>query len=164
MEKRIYRFVDSPVGLLFLGITEGCLSDLSFAAERGRFDPGDGWKKAREPFRDIVSQLEAYFGGELKRFDIPLLLRGTGFQRSAWSELLRIPYGKTISYGEQARRMGNPKACRAVGGANRANPVAVIVPCHRVIGKSGRLTGFGGGLPIKEQLLALEKASGFIPL
>ena len=111
--------------------------------------------------KEVKRQLAAYFRGELKKFDVPLLLSGTDFQKAAWKELQKIPYGKTITYGEQARRIGRPKASRAVGGANRVNPVAIIVPCHRVIGSNGRLTGFGGGLDVKEKLLELEKAGGF---
>jgi methylated-DNA-[protein]-cysteine S-methyltransferase len=101
--------------------------------------------------------LRAYFGGELEAFDLVLAPKGTPFQLSVWKKLCQIPFGETISYGELARRIGNPKACRAVGLANGSNPIAIIVPCHRVIGSNGKLTGYGGGLPIKEKLLALER-------
>ncbi len=163
MDKKIYTFIESPVGVLYLGMTGEKLSGLRFVGRAGKIDPGEGWKEVKAPFKETIKQLRAYFKGDLKRFDISLLLEGTDFQRAAWKELLKIPYGKTITYGEQARRMGNSKASRAVGGANGANPVAIIVPCHRVIGSSGRLTGFGGGLDVKEKLLILENASGRRP-
>jgi methylated-DNA-[protein]-cysteine S-methyltransferase len=107
-------------------------------------------------FRGVAEQLRAYFAGELRRFEIPLSMVGTDFQRSAWDELTRIPFGATISYAEQAVRMGRPGAARAVGAANGRNPIAIIVPCHRVIGANGTLTGYGGGLDRKEWLLGLE--------
>ena len=106
---------------------------------------------------DAVRQLKAYFAGELENFDLSLSPQGTPFQQKVWSELQKIPYGKTISYGELARRIGNPKASRAVGLANGSNPISIVIPCHRVIGANGKLTGYGGGLPIKEKLLALER-------
>jgi methylated-DNA-[protein]-cysteine S-methyltransferase len=105
----------------------------------------------------VVAQLEAYFRGERRVFDLPLALRGTPFQLRVWAELLRIPYGATISYGELARQLGDPNLTRAVGAANGANPVSIIVPCHRVIGADGSLTGYGGGLEMKRRLLALER-------
>jgi methylated-DNA-[protein]-cysteine S-methyltransferase len=107
--------------------------------------------------KEPVRQLRAYFAGELKDFDLPLAPKGTEFQQNVWAELCKIPYGETISYGELARRIGNPNASRAVGLANGSNPIPVVIPCHRVIGANGKLTGYGGGLPIKERLLALEK-------
>ena len=110
--------------------------------------------------KEPVRQVEAYFSGKLKDFDFPLAPQGTTFQTSVWKELLRIPYGETISYGELARRLGNPKAVRAVGLANGSNPIAIVIPCHRVIGSNGSLVGYGGGLPIKQALLALERGQG----
>ncbi len=106
---------------------------------------------------DAIRQLRAYFAGELENFDLPLAPEGTPFQRKVWDELCKIPYGETISYGELAKRIGNPNASRAVGLANGSNPIPIVIPCHRVIGSNGQLTGYGGGLPIKEKLLALEK-------
>jgi methylated-DNA-[protein]-cysteine S-methyltransferase len=106
---------------------------------------------------EVIRQLQAYFAGELENFDLAVSPQGTPFQQKVWSELQRIPYGETLSYGELARRIGNPKACRAVGLANGSNPISIVIPCHRVIGSNGKLTGYGGGLPIKEKLLALEK-------
>ncbi len=104
-----------------------------------------------------MRQLRVYFAGELKEFDLPLAPDGTPFQQKVWRELCKIPYGETISYGELARRIDNPNASRAVGLANGSNPIPIIIPCHRVIGSNGKLTGYGGGLPIKEKLIALER-------
>jgi methylated-DNA-[protein]-cysteine S-methyltransferase len=110
---------------------------------------------------EAVRQLRAYFEGELRRFDLPLDLAGTEFQRRVWLELTRIPYGETRSYQEMANAIGAPKAVRAVGAANGANPVAIVVPCHRVIGAGGKLVGYGGGLPLKRRLLSLERGGLF---
>jgi len=103
-----------------------------------------------------MRQLNAYFAGELREFEIPLLMEGTEFQKRVWKALLAIPYGETISYGELAKKIGEPKAVRAVGAANGQNPIPIIVPCHRVIGSDGSLTGFGGGIENKKRLLELE--------
>jgi methylated-DNA-[protein]-cysteine S-methyltransferase len=110
---------------------------------------------------EAVRQLHAYFDGRLRRFDLPLDLTGTDFQRRVWLELTRIPYGETRSYGELARSIGAPKAVRAVGAANGANPIPIVVPCHRVIGAGGKLVGYGGGLPLKRRLLSLERGGLF---
>ena len=107
--------------------------------------------------QETIRQLRAYFSGRLEEFDLPLAPEGTPFQLEVWRRLCEIPYGETISYGELARRIGNPNASRAVGLANGSNPIPIIIPCHRVIGSNGKLTGYGGGLPIKEKLLALER-------
>lgn len=115
------------------------------------------WREDKEPLREVIRQLRAYFARELETFDLTLAPEGTHFQRDVWNHLRGIPYGETISYGELAKRVGNPKASRAVGAANGQNPIPIIIPCHRVIGSDGKLTGFGGGLPIKEKLLALEQ-------
>jgi methylated-DNA-[protein]-cysteine S-methyltransferase len=106
-------------------------------------------------------QLRAYFAGDLRRFELPLDLAGTPFQQRVWRELRKIPYGETLSYGQLACNLGTPAAVRAVGAANGANPVPIVVPCHRVIGASGKLVGYGGGLPLKRRLLALERGSLF---
>ena len=117
---------------------------------------------ARNPLlQEAVRQLQAYFEGRLLRFDLPLDMAGTEFQRRVWRELTRIPYGQTRSYQEMAKAIGAPKAVRAVGAANGANPVVIVVPCHRVIGSSGKLVGFGGGLPLKRRLLTLERGGLF---
>ena len=107
--------------------------------------------------KEPAAQLTAYFKGTLRQFDVPVAPHGTSFQQQVWSALLQIPYGETLSYGELARRLGNPKAVRAVGLANGANPISVIIPCHRVIGSNGSLVGYGGGLATKQALLALER-------
>ena len=113
--------------------------------------------KTRASCKRPIRQLRAYFAGELETFDLPLAPQGTPFQLGVWRRLCEIPYGQTISYGELARRLGNPNASRAVGLANGSNPIPIVIPCHRVIGSNGKLTGYGGGLPIKEKLLALER-------
>jgi methylated-DNA-[protein]-cysteine S-methyltransferase len=114
------------------------------------------WKLNKARFKEVIGQLNAYFRGELKVFTVPLSLRGTDFQLQVWNALRKIPYGETISYAQLARGIGNPKAVRAVGLANGQNPIPIIIPCHRVIGSDGSLTGFGGGLPNKKKLLTLE--------
>ncbi len=121
-----------------------------------------GWISDDAPFREIRMQLDSYFAGELRAFDVALDLQGTPFQLRVWQALLDIPYGETISYGEQARRIGNPQAMRAVGLANGRNPISIVVPCHRVIGKNGSLTGYGGGLDRKRFLLDLEKRPALV--
>ena len=119
-----------------------------------------GTVEKRTPFlRDVAKQLKEYLDGKRKGFDLPLKFFGTDFQRSVWNALLTIPYGETRTYGEIARQIGNPNACRAVGMANHWNPIAIIIPCHRVIGADGSLTGFGGGLTLKQQLLDIETAA-----
>ena len=148
-----YTQLESPVGALTLVGDESGLQQLRF----GACPPDPKWKEDRAALAEAVRQLRAYFGGELEAFDLALLPKGTPFQLRVWKQLCEIPFGETISYAELARRIGNPKAFRAVGLANGSNPIAIIVPCHRVIGSNGKLTGYGGGLPIKEKLLALER-------
>jgi methylated-DNA-[protein]-cysteine S-methyltransferase len=115
------------------------------------------WRRDDDDFNDVVTQLAEYFDGRRRQFDLPLAPEGTPFQQSVWRALLDIPYGETISYGELATRIGRRSASRAVGLANGSNPLPIVIPCHRVIGASGKLTGYGGGLAIKDQLLALER-------
>jgi methylated-DNA-[protein]-cysteine S-methyltransferase len=148
--------IPSPVGPLLLAGSERGLREVRFVAGRRpqRADPE--WKQDAAPFREAIRQLRAYFAAERKDFDLPLLLEGTDFQLRVWQSLRTIPYGETISYLQLAEKIGNPKAVRAVGLANGANPIPIIVPCHRVIGSNGSLTGFGGGLPAKQKLLQLE--------
>jgi len=148
--------IDSPVGRLLLAGDGDSLIQLGFQSGPRPLRPADSWIEDGTPFRAAVAQLEEYFAGKRRRFELPLAPRGTEFQRQVWRALTEIPYGKTISYGELARRIRKPSASRAVGLANGANPLPIIVPCHRVIGADGSLTGFGGGLPIKRRLLALE--------
>lgn len=155
-----YCLTDSPVGPLVLAGEDGALEILEF--ESGRMPPRGAldWREDRKLFGEAVSQLVAYFAGRLRRFDLRLAPRGTPFQRRVWDALLEIPYGETRAYGELARRLGDPKAARAVGLANGRNPIAIVIPCHRVIGSTGKLTGYGGGIAIKRQLLALERGPG----
>lgn len=154
--------IDSPYGPLTLVATDGVLSGLYMTDQRhrpptetfGTFgDPDD------RPFGETVDELRAYFAGELKEFSFQLRLDGTPFQRSVWEQLRRIPYGETRSYGELADALGNPKASRAVGLANGKNPLGIIVPCHRVVGADGSLTGYGGGLDRKQRLLDFERGT-----
>ena len=152
-----YTEMESPIGKLFLAADETGLREIRFANGRETARPDPSWRKNAEPLVETIRQLQAYFAGERTDFDLPLAPQGTEFQLTVWNLLLTIRYGETISYGELARRIGNPKASRAVGLANGTNPIPIIIPCHRVIGSNGKLTGYGGGLPIKEKLLALEQ-------
>ena len=124
--------------------------------------PPDGRQNPSDPLlREAARQLCAYFAGDLRQFDLPLDLRGTDFQMRVWRELLKIPYGETRCYSDIAQAIHSPKAVRAVGAANGANPISIVVPCHRVIGSSGKLVGYGGGLPLKRRLLEMERGSLF---
>ncbi len=152
-----YVWMESPVGPLLVGGDEAGLRYVLFGKGRAEVKPEPGWRENRARVADAVGQLRAYFAGTLRRFDVALAPEGTPFQRRVWRELEKIPYGETISYGELARRIGTPNGSRAVGLANGANPISIIVPCHRVIGSTGKLTGYGGGLKTKEWLLALER-------
>jgi methylated-DNA-[protein]-cysteine S-methyltransferase len=147
---------DSPIGPLTLAADGERLTQLSMLDQRHAPAPAPDARRDDAWFAPITEQLGAYFAGELTSFDVALEMHGTEFQRRVWEGLRAIPYGTTISYGELARRVGNVKACRAVGLANGRNPVAIIVPCHRVIGADGTLTGFGGGLDRKSWLLEHE--------
>lgn len=151
-----YRTIDSPIGLLTLAGRDGVLTNLRMVDQTYEPSRAD-WVLDDSAFADAVSQLDAYFAGELIDFDIELEMHGTGFQQRVWNALLTIPYAETRSYGEIAEQIGAPGAARAVGLANGHNPIAIIVPCHRVIGASGKLTGYGGGLERKQTLLELEK-------
>ncbi|MCQ4361353.1 methylated-DNA--[protein]-cysteine S-methyltransferase [Mycobacterium gordonae] len=151
-----YRTIDSPIGPLTLAGRDGMLTNLRMVDQTYEPSRAD-WTLDESVFSDVVGQLEAYFAGELSDFDVQLDLRGTDFQRRVWQALLTIPYGETRSYGQIADQIGAPGAARAVGLANGHNPVAIIVPCHRVIGAAGKLTGYGGGLDRKQTLLTLER-------
>ena len=150
--------MDSPVGTLTLTAVDGRLTGLHMDGQRHAPSTSADWERDDAGLAAIVEQLEAYFAGSRATFDVPLDLAGTDFQRRVWAGLLEIPYGETTSYGELARRVGRPGASRAVGLANGRNPVAIIVPCHRVIGANGTLTGYGGGLDRKVWLLDHERA------
>ncbi len=152
-----YTYLKSPIGILLLAGDSGGLQQILFSTDGRPARPDPEWREDSSALIEPVRQLKAYFAGELEEFDLSLSPQGTPFQQKVWRELQKIPYGKTISYGELARRIGNLKASRAVGLANGSNPISIVIPCHRVIGSSGKLTGYGGGLPIKEKLLALEK-------
>jgi methylated-DNA-[protein]-cysteine S-methyltransferase len=156
----LYTTVSSPIGgLLLVGDAEG-LRAVRFTHGRRRTRIGDSWRRAEEPFADTRRQLGQYFAGERTRFELELAPRTAApeLDRRVWAQLERIPYGRTASYGEIARSIGAPEAARAVGIANGRNPLAIIVPCHRVIGADGRLTGYGGGIERKRLLLELEGA------
>ena len=148
---------NTPVGALRLVGTEVGLSMVWFLRGRKQEKPRADWKEDSAFFMDVNRQLGEYFAGTLRKFDIPLVVEGTEFQKRVWKALETIPYGETISYGELAKQIGEPKAARAVGLANGQNPIPIIVPCHRVIGSNGSLTGFGGGLANKRKLLELER-------
>lgn len=151
-----YRYLTTPIGDLLLAGDEDGLSTIGFPEGKMRREPDPGWVFDETPFEEAVRQLEEYFSGARRTFDLPLNLTGTDFQLQVLEELRRIPYGETTSYGAIARRIGKPKAMRAVGAANGRNPIPIVIPCHRVIGSSGKLTGFGGGLDTKAALLRLE--------
>lgn len=145
--------VDTPIGTLWLAGTERGLTHVSFERTSA---PGPPLLLASA----VRQQLAAYFAGRLERFDVPLAPAGTGFQRRVWEAVGTVPYGATASYSEIAAALGRPTACRAVGAANGRNPIAIVIPCHRVVGAAGALTGYGGGLERKQALLDLERRSG----
>lgn len=151
-----FRTVESPVGSLTLAGRKGRLRHLRMVDQT--YEPSRvDWESDDTAFGDVVAQLRAYFAGDLLDFELDLDMVGTEFQCRVWAALLTIPYGETRSYGQIARQIGSPGASRAVGLANGHNPVGIIVPCHRVIGANGSLTGYGGGLERKKQLLDMEK-------
>jgi len=150
----LWHWIDSPLGKLLLVGDGESLTRLAMSPRPN--DVPDGAREDASAFAEVEAQLGAYFAGELTDFDVPLAPRGSEFQLSVWNALLDIPYGETASYGEIARQVGRPDAVRAVGTTNGRNPIAVIIPCHRVIGADGSLTGFGGGLERKRALLDLE--------
>jgi methylated-DNA-[protein]-cysteine S-methyltransferase len=155
----VYDIMDSQLGEILVAKDEQGIRYISF--HRGikplLIDPD--WTRDSKKLKPITDQLKAYFAGELTNFEVDLAPRGTPFQQKVWSALCNIPYGKTASYIDIAKAIGNEKACRAVGGANGRNPIPIIIPCHRVIGKNGKLTGFSSGLGIKEALLNLESST-----
>jgi len=158
-----YRTIDSPIGLLTLAGHGSALTNLRMVDQTYEPSRAD-WSADPGAFNDAVDQLGAYFAGELTDFDIELDMRGTEFQQRVWKALLTIPYGDTRSYGEIAEQIGAPGAARAVGLANGHNPIAIVVPCHRVIGARGSLTGYGGGLDRKRTLLELEQKRASVNL
>lgn len=157
-----YTTTDSAIGELLLVGDERALHLLHMQEGRQRIEIDPRWERRPQPFSEVSRQLAEYFDGEREAFDIELELAGNPFERRVWQALLEIPYGHTVSYGQIAQALGVPTAARAVGLANGRNPIAVIVPCHRVIGADGSLTGYGGGLERKRLLLDLE--AGVLPL
>jgi methylated-DNA-[protein]-cysteine S-methyltransferase len=152
-----YQYVKSPVGKLLVAGDEKGLHLINFPREGKPSLPESDWKENPKPLQEVLRQLEGYFAGTLKTFSLSLCLNVSPFQKKVLTALRRVPYGETISYGELAKNIGNPKASRAVGQANARNPIPIVIPCHRVIGSSGKLTGFGGGISVKQSLLDLEK-------
>ena len=151
-----HTWTESPVGTLLLVADAGELRAISFERDGAPAEPPAGSARHQEGFSEAIAQLRAYFARELQTFDLPLGPRGTPFQMRVWQELRSIPYGETRSYSQIARAIGRPDSVRAVGSANGANPLPIVVPCHRVIGASGSLTGFGGGIRAKRLLLDLQ--------
>ena len=151
-----YRYYQTPIGTLLLASDGEYLQLLGFPTGAMKRRNDSSWEENDEPFKAVIKQLDEYFDGSRQDFDLPLRPEGTEFQRRVWQALQHIPYGETWSYGELAKYIGNPNASRAVGAANGINPIPVIIPCHRVIGSNGKLTGFGGGLGTKAFLLTLE--------
>jgi len=160
MSIHYFSYFDSAIGDLMLAGDGEALEMLGFPKGKGKRRHENGWKKNDTVFKEVKSQLTAYFAGELKIFDLKLAPEGTDFQLQVWQALLNIPHGSTASYGEIAHSLGRPLASRAVGAANGRNPIPVIIPCHRIIGSTGKLVGFGGGLGIKSYLLRLEQNVG----
>jgi methylated-DNA-[protein]-cysteine S-methyltransferase len=158
---RLYTYYSSPIGELMLSSDGDALTGLVMAERDGKpaLCPKPEWRRDDGAFRVAHGQLRAYFAGELREFNLPLRMKGTPYQQLAWNGLLTVPFGATISYAEQARRIGRPGAARAVGAANGRNPISIIVPCHRVIGANGTLTGYGGGLDRKEWLIQHEASA-----
>jgi len=153
-----YAYLETPVGILLIAGNDAAVECISFPRHGKAAKPEPGWLKSqRGAVAEAIRQLREYFAGGRTGFDLPLAPKGTEFQRAVWRQLQDIPYGETISYGDLARRVGNPKAARAVGSANGANPLPIVIPCHRVIAGDGSIGGFGGGLPTKEILLSLEQ-------
>lgn len=151
-----YCYHDTPIGPLLLAGDGDALTLLGFPSGNMARRHEKDWVEDKKPFKEVICQLNEYFKGDRQDFDLPLAPMGTNFQQSVWQALTEIPYGETWSYGELAKHIGRPKASRAVGAANGVNPIPIIVPCHRVIGSSGKLTGFGGGIETKAYLLDLE--------
>ncbi len=156
-DETCYGYFDSPVGRLLVAGGADHVRRISFPSEHGDKPPPAGWRRDESVLAEAFRQLDAYFAGALTRFDLPLRFAGTAFQQRVWSALCDIAFGETTSYGALAARIGRPSASRAVGAANGANPLPIVVPCHRVIGADGSLTGFGGGVDIKRFLLAHER-------
>lgn len=160
MQRRTHTVVDSPLGPLTLVAVDAALCGLYLDQQRHRPSPEIFGDSDPTAFVEVAAQLRDYFAGRLTTFELPMTLLGTPFQRTVWAALGEIPYGETTTYGELAARIGQPTAARAVGLANGRNPISIVVPCHRVVGSTGALTGYGGGLERKRRLLAFEQRIG----
>lgn len=167
MEKAYFCTLETPIGTMRVASTEQGVCRIDLPGEHDDFFPWlhrifgeENLVENRDANRAVTRELDEYFAGNRKEFTVPMDIRGTAFQTDVWAELRKIPYGQTSTYKRIAEAVGNPKACRAVGGANHCNPLPIIIPCHRVIGEGGGLVGFGGGLDLKVRLLDLEKAPG----
>ena len=147
----------TPIGRLSIAQEDNAISHILFDGDESL---SDYERKETKLIKETLKQLEAYFAGQLRTFDVPLLLKGTPFQKECWQALLEIPYGQTCSYKDIAEKINNPKAVRAVGLSNNKNKIPIIIPCHRVIGANGKLVGYAGGLSVKQQLLDLEATNG----
>jgi methylated-DNA-[protein]-cysteine S-methyltransferase len=154
-----YSYIDCPLGQLFVQGDGQFVTGLYMPQHKGWRGPDASWQQADAPFAVVREQLTEYFAGERQQFDVPLKLAGTPFQQCVWQELVRIPFGATTTYSQLAQRVGKPTASRAVGNANGRNPISIIVPCHRVIGTNGKLTGYAGGVDKKQWLLAWERGA-----
>jgi methylated-DNA-[protein]-cysteine S-methyltransferase len=152
-----YEFIDTPLGRTMVAWSEEGVVSIRFGSTLQESSPDPGWRRGSAPENEAARQLRAYFGGELRVFDLAVDARGTPFQKEVWDSLRCIPYGETRSYADVARSIGRPRAVRAVGAANGRNDVPIVVPCHRVIGSGGELRGYAGGVDIKAALLAFEK-------
>ena len=150
--------IDSPLGELLLTGDGNAVTGLHMRGHSGRPRLGQGGRRDPGAFRDVAEQLRAYFAGELREFELALAPRGTEFQQRVWATLEKVPYGRTVSYAELAAAVGRPGAARAVGAANARNPISIVIPCHRVVGSAGALTGYAGGIDRKRWLLELEAA------
>jgi methylated-DNA-[protein]-cysteine S-methyltransferase len=154
-----FSYIDSPLGQMFVQGDEQFVTGLYMPQHKGWRGPDASWQQSDAPFTAVREQLADYFSGERQQFDVPLKLDGTPFQQRVWQELVRIPFGTTITYAQLAQRVGKPTASRAVGHANGRNPISILVPCHRVIGADGNLTGYAGGVDKKQWLLAWERSA-----
>ena len=159
-----YSYISSPLGRMIIKGDGRFVTGLHFPHQTGRSGADASWIESDSPFVAVRRQLAEYFAGERRQFDVPVKLVGTPFQKRVWQELLKIPLGEIITFSQLAERVGKSTASRAVGNANGRNPISIIVPCHRVIGADGTLTGYAGGVDRKKRLLALEKAAVLAPI
>jgi methylated-DNA-[protein]-cysteine S-methyltransferase len=159
---KVFDYYQSPLGRMMLVANDDGLAGVYFIGQKHYVRPGSGWRKDpdNESLGKAKKELEEYFAGKRKRFDLPLAPEGSDFQRAVWKAIAGVPFGETITYAELARRAGHPGSARAAGAATGRNPIGIIVPCHRIVGSDGTLTGYAGGLEKKKKLLALEAGAG----